>query len=376
MATSAFGKSFEKSFQTGFATGSATALEGIKEKNKLEREKLENKIAIQDTLDVGRKIIEQSGDEKAMADFETLAKDVKTKDSASIIVKSIQDRIKDQQSIQTKATQSGFDAASKAFGDVVNQAVERGGMNSEQAANLLYEGNQRLRKQFFGEQTGQPDSNTQQPTDFFTKEIPSKASQEAVAESAKVEARKTAEKNVARNELRNELDDFFLLDDQVPRSEGGVIERTIQGISNVASSMQQNTATGFALATHDAARKRLRVKLVRAAGDVGNINIVEQQAAEQIIPTQWDSKGTAELKRAFLKEASTKIESIEDGPKLESEIKKILNKFAESEAFRGPKGEEANKLKKKYKVGDTLEFGGKKYRAKTSGFDPELEIIE
>ena len=204
-----------------------------------------------------------------------------------------------------------------------------------------------------------------------------KADMEVDTAVKKTEATKKAEKNLNRDELRKELGDFFLLDDLVPRVDGGYIERTIQGIQNVATGANQNDSTGYALAAHDGVRKRLRVKLVRAAGDVGNMNIVEQEAAEQIIPTKWDSKGTAALKRAYLAESAKAIGSMEEGPELQSEIKRVLNTFADSDGFNGPKGKEAEKLKKPYKIGETVEYGNKKYKVTNADnpFDPELEEI-
>lgn len=192
-----------------------------------------------------------------------------------------------------------------------------------------------------------------------------------------VTARKTAERNMSRLELNKELQDFFLVDNLIPRTDSGLIGRVTQGLQNVGSSFDQSTATGFAAATHDALKKRLRVRLVRAAGDVGNINIVEQRAAEQIIPGFFDAAGTAKLKRAFLSKASEAL-STKEGPELESSIKTILNEFAKSDAFSGPKGKEAEKLTKKYEVGETVEFDGKKYKVTSvaNPFDPDLELIK
>lgn len=201
--------------------------------------------------------------------------------------------------------------------------------------------------------------------------------QKVLEEGKTIEARKIAERNLSRLELNKELQDFFLVDNNIPRTDAGLIGRTVQGLQNVASSFDQSNVTGFAAATHDALKKRLRVRLVRAAGDVGNINIVEQKAAEQIIPGFFDASGTAKLKRAFLAKASEAL-STKEGPELESSIKTILNEFAQSPAFTGPKGAEAKKLTKKYKLGEIVEAGNKKYKVKdaTNPFDPELELVK
>ncbi len=201
--------------------------------------------------------------------------------------------------------------------------------------------------------------------------------QKILEEGKTIEAKKIVERNLSRMELNKELQDFFLVDNNIPRTDSGLIGRTVQGLQNVASSFDQSNVTGFAAATHDALKKRLRVRLVRAAGDVGNINIVEQKAAEQIIPGFFDASGTAKLKRAFLAKASEAL-STKEGPELESSIKTILNEFAQSDAFIGPKGDEARKLTKKYKVGEVIALGKKKYKVKdvTNPLDPELELVK
>jgi len=200
-----------------------------------------------------------------------------------------------------------------------------------------------------------------------------KADLEVETSAKRTTATKTAERDLSKKELNKELEDFFLVDDIIPRTEGGLIDRIIQGTTNVTTGLNQNTPEGFAIATHDGIRKRLRVRLVRAAGDVGNINIVEQQAAEQIIPTKWDSKGTAELKRAFLREATKALNSNEP-----SEVKNVLARFAESEVFVGPKGKDAEKFKKKYEVGEIVNFSGKKFTVISADnpFDPDLEEVK
>jgi len=77
---------------------------------------------------------------------------------------------------------------------------------------------------------------------------------------------------------------------------------------------------GTAARVHDAVVKRLRVQLVRAAGDVGNINIVEQQAAEKLIPGFYDSASAAMTKRAYLQDIAKAIN--DNSP---SEVKRVLD---------------------------------------------------
>lgn len=120
-------------------------------------------------------------------------------------------------------------------------------------------------------------------------------------------------------DLSNELNIFFELESRVPRASGA--GRFGQGFKNVASGFTQSGESGPAIASYDGAIKRLRVKLVRAAGDVGNIAVPEQEAAEKIIPTKWDSAEVATIKRAYLKELSRALES-----KNTDELRKVLDK--------------------------------------------------
>jgi len=71
------------------------------------------------------------------------------------------------------------------------------------------------------------------------------------------------------------------------------------------------------------------VQLVRAAGDVGNINIVEQKAAEMMIPTQWDTAETATLKRAYLQELGRAINNNDA-----NYLKDVIGKFMGTPIFQ------------------------------------------
>lgn len=104
-----------------------------------------------------------------------------------------------------------------------------------------------------------------------------------------------------------DINDFLTLDEQIPRGKG--IERFTTGLSSLAEGIKQEGSVGKAVAAHQALSKRLRVSLVRAAGDVGNINIVEQEAAEKIIPGIFDSDEVVEVKRTFLKQLSKATEN-------------------------------------------------------------------
>lgn len=131
-----------------------------------------------------------------------------------------------------------------------------------------------------------------------------------------------AEANTKRETYTKDLESFFAVDDVLQDARGKGLGRFDAGIGMVWDGIKQDSPLGRAVAAHDAARKRLRVQLVRAAGDVGNINVVEQKAAEQMLPTLWDDAQTAELKRAYLKDIGKAINS-GDG----SEVKRVINGF-------------------------------------------------
>ena len=128
--------------------------------------------------------------------------------------------------------------------------------------------------------------------------------------------------NIKKQAFSEDLENFLLVDDILQEARGTGLGRFDAGVGMVWEGIKQNSPVGRAVATHDPARKRLRVQLVRAAGDVGNINIVEQKAAEQMIPTQWDDYGVAALKRAYLKDMGRAI-----GDKSETNVKRIIKEF-------------------------------------------------
>lgn len=135
---------------------------------------------------------------------------------------------------------------------------------------------------------------------------------ERKAEEAKAvkKAQMTEEINVKRQQYAKDLVSFLAIDDilQEARGEGGV-GRFKAGLGMTVRGITQKGKLGQAVGAYDAVSKRLRVQLVRAAGDVGNINIVEQEAAEKLIPAKSDSKQTATIKRAYLIEISKAIDS-------------------------------------------------------------------
>ena len=134
---------------------------------------------------------------------------------------------------------------------------------------------------------------------------------------AEIKTSKIAELDVKKEQLKKDIMSFQAVDSKIDRAKGGFFPTRAAGMKSqwraIAQPLDVETGKpdvkGTAARVHDAARKRLRVQLVRAAGDVGNINIVEQTAAEKLIPGFYDSEDTARLKNAYLQEIATAIDS-------------------------------------------------------------------
>ena len=149
----------------------------------------------------------------------------------------------------------------------------------------------------------------------------------AELERIKTKARKEGESEFARESLRDDLESFFAIDEAIRRSEGGFFDRMVRRGELFISGLRQDTAEGQFVAAYDGAVKRLRPKLARAAGDVGNLSVVEQVAAGAIVPGLSDAQGVAEIKRAFLREISSAIRN-----KDSNLVKDIVDRFRQSEA--------------------------------------------
>ena len=134
--------------------------------------------------------------------------------------------------------------------------------------------------------------------------------------------------DVKRKTYSKDLESFMVLDDIVHESRGDGSKRFVSGAKMAYEGFMQDTTLGKAYAAHDAAKKRLRVQLVRAAGDVGNINIVEQKAAEMLIPNGIDSKDTASIKRAYLQQIGKAINNND-----ENLVKEAINGFMDTPAY-------------------------------------------
>lgn len=136
---------------------------------------------------------------------------------------------------------------------------------------------------------------------------------------------------IKKEDFGKSLENFLLIDESIPRGKG--LERFSEGITSSIEGFTRETGRGRSVASFDALKKRLRVQLVRAAGDVGNINIVEQEAAEKILPSIFDDEGTANIKRAVLRsilsgESQGVREALEQaGVKFKDKEEDALNNF-------------------------------------------------
>jgi len=163
---------------------------------------------------------------------------------------------------------------------------------------------------------------------------------------AGVQATKSAEDKIKKQQLKNDLNMYFEVADLIPTGEG--FERFKVGIENFAQSITQKTPVGVASSRLKSLNKRLRVTLVRAAGDVGNLNIVEQKAAEELLFKLEDSTQERSLKKAILQDL-TKAVKEKDSSKTKILISTWLNS-----GFSNVGGKEENE-EKKYKSQYTLD---------------------
>jgi hypothetical protein len=138
-----------------------------------------------------------------------------------------------------------------------------------------------------------------------------------------------ASQNLKRSIYGKDLQNFMAIDNILHESRGSGTQRIKAGLDMSVQGFKQDSTLGRAVAAHDAASKRLRVQLVRAAGDVGPINIVEQKAAELLVPSRYDDKGTAEIKRAYLKDFAQAINSEEP-----SHVKSVIERFMKEDSYK------------------------------------------
>lgn len=130
-----------------------------------------------------------------------------------------------------------------------------------------------------------------------------------------------AKKNIAHQQFVRDFEDFKALNDQIPRSKGGMINRAISGVNMATQAMDQSSTKGQLISAYDAASKRMATTLARQV-DVGNLSETEQQAASRMIPSKYDSQGTSEIKIAFMQDMNRAIGSNDP-----SKLKAIIDKY-------------------------------------------------
>lgn len=127
--------------------------------------------------------------------------------------------------------------------------------------------------------------------------------------------------DVKKEGARKEIDNYFAIDDLIQSSRGTGLDRIEKGLNLKVEGFKQETPVGRAQAQLSTARKNLRVTIARIK-DVGNLSATEQQAADNLIPTDFDSQEVRNLKKAYLED----ISSAADSGDLQS-VKDVLNRW-------------------------------------------------
>jgi len=372
-----FKRGFASTFGQGLQIGASAAQTQLQERIKKQQEKAEKETAKAEAQTGYESIITaisksnpELGEKLGDLDVSKIPTETLNKMSSLVVTQSIKgdDKFKDIQeliSLQADAKKAGSPEAGKVFQAVGKSLAGMIGESTPEEQSLP------SRISATSVPTDQPKNDIEKsitqsvskPEKFsiddleapeidpFTGKLTTqgeqqKAKNDLVMDSLKTSERKLADINLKRKQLSKELGNFFVIDDEIERGVG-FIGRMKAGLSTKFASLDQSTLKGFSAAAHEGAVKRLRVMLVRAAGDVGNISRVEQEAAEQIVPSFFDAEGTAKIKRAFLKEASSIVQR--DDQDMETDLKKLINKFSKTDAFTGPKGEDFDKLSGKMK---------------------------
>lgn len=144
--------------------------------------------------------------------------------------------------------------------------------------------------------------------------------------AATEEGQSVTKRNVARTSFGKDLDTYLELDKFVRR--GTNLQTNI--LSGLRSEVQRRGGSieGAALATRRSVVNRMVPQLARLSSEVGNLNMFEQLAQREMIPSEYESEKTASLKNAFLQEVASAIDE-QNGDK----VRTTINKFIESEAF-------------------------------------------
>lgn len=145
----------------------------------------------------------------------------------------------------------------------------------------------------------------------------------------KAQATELAKKDIARKDFNTALDSFLSIDTNIPRGEG--FNMFTEGLKNFGSEIIPSDIRGRLVRAHGKVSDNLKTAIARMR-DVGNLNQNEQDAAKQLIPSVWDEQGVVDIKRAYLKQMSTAVES---GDK--NLVVELIDKWKKDAAFDAEK---------------------------------------
>ena len=145
---------------------------------------------------------------------------------------------------------------------------------------------------------------------------------------------KMGETSFAKEQLSDILDNiYFPVGDALPTAEG--MGRFKNAASLAIQGFTGKGEMGALVQELDGLNNRLRVTLVRAAGDVGNINIMEQLAQQKLAFRLDDTPQFRELKKAVLKDLSSAYGAKESG-----KAKEVIKKFMNNPQFKEKYGKQ------------------------------------
>lgn len=150
-------------------------------------------------------------------------------------------------------------------------------------------------------------------------------------QKATTAATKEAERQAKLVQLRSDINNvYFPVANNIPTINGSWIDRKKFAAELwLKGKNEQGTPVGAMVTQLDSLNKRLRVTLVRAAGDVGNLNIVEQKAAEELLFRLDDSTSVRELKKAVLQDLAAGVQTGDS-----SYVKKLIDKWVKSPEYK------------------------------------------
>lgn len=224
--------------------------------------------------------------------------------------------------------QMSFDDAK----EILNLQLKMGeqGLSSQKVAtdiikNLVDIAQSTGNKELFEQTGGQANQEIDWRTGQLTLE--SKVAEKEALIKVEQETKATTEKKVQANKLAKDLENYFAIGDLLPTEEG--IARYRKGFELFGKRIGQSDIIGAAAADLDALNKRLRVRIVKYNGDVGNINIVEQKAAEKVLYFLNDSTKLRALKKAYLIDLTAATMSGDGGA-----VRQLIDKFVNEPEFQ------------------------------------------